>query len=209
MAAGLSFFSVAKTPDPVKPLRDTLGRIQKTKMVEFQVEKKVVSELMAQEKSYQGRAFLSGPLFRFETKSPEKSLVVYDGKVLWVVQYPDPELGGPIQVLRGKVEGPQKDQMLLTELLAKGKLLQSFEISRTGESDGVISYEGLPKEKGMTLQKVMVQVKSKDKELKTLEYIDDVGNKTSLHIQQQKLLKDARPELFRYRLEKGAQVTDI
>ena len=206
LAASISG-ATEKPADSLKSLRETLVRIQKTKLVEFQLEKKVVSEIMGSEKTYHGRSFLQGSLFRFEIKDPDKSLVVFDGKTLWIVQYPNPGLGGPTQVLRGQIHGKQKEQMLLTELLAKGKLLDSFTLAKTGEDDSGQSFEGTPKDKGFNLQKVNLTVKGK--ELKKLEYVDDVGNKTSLNVIEQKLQADPRPELFRYKPEKGAQVTNL
>jgi outer membrane lipoprotein carrier protein len=193
--------------DSLKPLKDTLTRLRQTRLVDFKVEKKVVSELMGNEKVYQGRAYLSGSLIRFETETPEKSLVVFDGRVLWIVQYPDPVFGGKRQVLRGKVQGKQKEQILLTELLTKGRLVESFDVTKTGEENGLFSYEAKPRDKSFDLQKVDVQVKSG--ELRTLSYVDDVGNKTTLSVTEQKLLKESRPEIFKFKPNKDDQVTDL
>ena len=201
--------SWAATPpaENIGQLKDTLTRIKKAKLTDFILEKRVISEFTETEKVYQGRAFLSGKLMRFETKSPLKSLIVYDGTTLWVVQYPDATLGGPVQVLRGQIKGKQKDNLLLSELLAKGRILESFEITKTGEDKGTYSYLALPKTKEFNLKKVILQVK--DKELTLIEYVDDVGNKISLKILEQKLQADPRPELFKYKPEKGAQVTNL
>lgn len=206
---GLSLSASSKPADPLRPLKDTLIRIQKSKMVDFRLEKKVTSEVLQTEKTFTGRAYLAGPLFRFETSKPEKSLVVFDGKTLWIVQYPDKELGGPTQVLKGRLQGKQKDQMILTELLTQGKLLQSFEIKKTGEEKNVAFYEGEPKEKSLNLKKVAVKIDIKKKTIAALEYVDDVGNKTALDPVVQKNLGEKKASLFRYKPEPGAQVNEL
>jgi len=196
-----------KTKENLDPLRETLALIQTTKLVKFDLEKTVALELMGTEKVYNGSCFLSGNLFRFDIQGPDKSLVLYDGHTLWVVQYPDKAFGGPIQVSRGKLQGKQKEQLVLTELLTKGRLLESFNVKQTSDKDGVLSYEALPKNKKFNLKSV--QLKIKGHELKALDYVDDIGNKTSLKILNEKLSASAKPELFHYKPEKGAQVTDL
>ena len=202
-----SFAEKEKVDDDLKPLKDTLAKIQKAACVEFRLEKTIHSDVMGTDKVYKGHAYLAGALFRFETEAPEKTLVVYDGKILWVVQYPDPAFGGKIQVSRSRVKGKQKDQLILSQLLSEGKLLDSFDVKKTAEEKKLFSYEGKPKDKSMNVQKVALQVK--DKALRELDYVDDVGNKTALKMTSQKLLKNLDSKHFEYHPEKGAQVSDL
>ena len=196
-----------KEIDTLKPLKEMLSRIQKAACVDFHLEKTIHSDVMGTDKVYKGRAYLAGALFRFETEAPEKTLVVYDGKILWVVRYPDADFGGKIEASRIHLKSKQKDQLVLSQLLSEGKLLESFDVVKTAEEKELISYEGKPKDKSMNIQKVNLQVKNKN--LQILEYVDEVGNKTSLKITSQKLLKNLDTKHFVYHPEKGAQVTDL
>jgi len=195
--------------DSLKPLKDTLSRIKNSTITRFDLEKKVVSELMGTEKTYKGRAYMSGNLMRLETDAPDKSWIIYDGKILWIVNFPDPQLGGSTQVLKGILKEKDKDKMLLTELLAKGRILESFDIKRTANDAGVSTYLATPKDKKFNLKSVTLVVKNQDQELKRLDYVDDVGNKTSLNILAEKIQAEARPDLFKFKPEKGDQVSHL
>jgi outer membrane lipoprotein-sorting protein len=125
------------------------------------------------------------------------------------VNYPDPQLGGSTQVLKGALHAKDKDKMLLTELLAKGRLLESFDIKKTADDAGVSTYEATPKDKKFNLKSVTLVVKNQDKELRRLDYVDDVGNKTSLNILAEKIQADSRPQLFKFAPQKGDQVSNL
>ena len=215
LLASLTFFALTavtfdasaspKAVDVLKPLKDTMSAFRTAKMVDFKIEKTTFSDFTG-EKKVSATAALSGALFRLEVQGPPKEIIVYDGKFIWVAQYPDPDFPGPIQVLKSKVTGQQKQQLILSELISNGKLLDWFDMTKTGEEDSVATYVGTPKEKRTELKKVTLQVQGR--ELKTLEYVDEIGNRVHYKILKQRLLKDPQPLKFKYNPPKGAQVSE-
>ncbi|MBX2995512.1 MAG: outer membrane lipoprotein carrier protein LolA [Bdellovibrionaceae bacterium] len=203
LASSMSF--ATKSSDALKPLKDTLSAIRAVSMVDFKIEKTTFSDFSG-EKKVSATAALSGPLFRLEVSGPQKEIIVYDGRFIWVAQYPDPDFPGPVQVLKSKITGSQKKQLILSELISNGKLLENFNLEKTSEDKGLVTYEGTPKEKQTELKKVTVQVQGR--ELKSIEYVDDIGNRVRYDILKQRLLKDPQPQKFKYSPPKGAQVSE-
>ncbi|MFN7728829.1 MAG: LolA family protein [Bdellovibrio sp.] len=191
--------------DVLKPLKDTMLAFRTAKMVDFRIERTTFSDFTGEKKAL-ATAALSGSLFRLEVQGPPKEIIVYDGKFVWVAQYPDPNFPGPVQVLKSKVTGQQKQQLILSELVSNGKLLDWFEMIKTGEQDGVATYVGTPKEKRTELKKVTLQVQGR--ELKSLEYVDEIGNRVRYKILKQKLLTNPQPLKFKFNPPKGAQVSE-
>lgn len=197
--------SAAKPSDALKPLKDTLSAIRSVSLVDFKIEKTTFSDF-AGEKKVSATAALSGPLFRLEVAGPQKEIIVYDGRFIWVAQYPDPDFPGPVQVLKSKITGSQKKQLILSELISNGKLLENFNLTKTSDEKGLVTYEGTPKEKQTELKKITVQVQGR--EFKSIEYVDDIGNRVRYDILKQRLLKDPQPQKFKYSPPKGAQVSE-
>ena len=79
----------------------SIKKYQKSKMVSMNVEKTVVSEILAKETTYSGQIKLSSGKFRWENEKPEKTLLLFDGKNLFSVQYPSKEFNTGTQVATG------------------------------------------------------------------------------------------------------------
>lgn len=194
------------THDPLSELKETLQLIKKAKQIDFELEKITQSEFTGEKKS-KGTASLSGTLFFMELTGSFKEVVIYDNKNLWVAQYPDSQFPGPVQVLQTQMTGKQKDQLLLSALLQKGKLLEWFDIKKV-ESEGKQSvYLGTPKNKTVGLQEVLIKIEKK--ELRFLEYKDEIGNKVQFVVSNQKILKSVNSAKFKFKIPKGAQVSKI
>lgn len=196
----------AKPGDSLAPLRETLQVIRQAKMTEFHFEKSSFSDF-TDTKVVKGQALLAGSLFRMKVNSIPKELVVFDGKTIWVERESDPDFPGPPEVLKAKISSKQKNQLVLSELLSRGKLLDTFEMKRVKEEKGLFTFEGTPKDKLGELKKVTVQVQAR--ELKGLEYVDEIGNRVLYKILKQTLQKELSPGKFRYTPPKNAKVSEV
>ena len=84
------------------PCRDSSGFAKKFhgKNLVFQVEKSLSSEFLDKPQVSQGKISLTSGKLRWETTSPEKSLILFDGKILWTQQSPNSDFPGPDQVTK-------------------------------------------------------------------------------------------------------------
>ena len=93
------------------------------------VEKTVTSEMLAKETTYSGKIKLSNGKFRWENESPEKTLLLFDGKNLFSVQYPSKEFNTGTQVAKSKIDEKGKKQSIeyLAPNLNQCKSCHSFD----------------------------------------------------------------------------------
>lgn len=181
---------------------------KKAGYVQFQAEKIVTSELMGKENRYKGTFFYSKGKLRWETTEPEKTLMVYDGTILWNVQYPSPDFPGDPQAGKSKIDKKNKQQVLLAEFIGLQNLDKNFEISEK-EENGEIIFNMKAKEKNTSITEAIIRVSKKDEKILEISYPDEVGNMTKLKFLETQINKKKKPELFQYVPEKNAKVTEL
>ena len=59
------------------------------------------------------------------------------------------------------------------------------------------------------MKSMKLVVKSKDNTLKSVSYLDDIGNQTTMNFTKIEFLKKENKKLFKYQPPKDAQVTDL
>lgn len=206
----------------LKPLVKVLEKLRTATQVDLKINRTIKSEFGADKKS-QGNFIFSGNLFCLELASGSKDAkekVVFDGKTLWVIQYPEDSKLESIQVLKTTMQGNLKEKGLLTDLLVRGRLMSAFNISTdesvlkgTDESDkksvdkNIFFYVGTPKSKNDEIKKIRISVS--DGQLKSLTYEDDIGNETSFEILNQKILTKKDTKQFQFIPPKGAQISNL
>lgn len=209
----LSFFFVttsvfASIQEGTSALQKVTKRYRNTKVVEMSVEKTVKSDLLGKETKHQGKIFLSAGKFRWENTTPEKSLLVYDGKTIWSEQTPPPEFGGPVQVARGKVDKKTRSHILLT-VLVDSDIKKSFKVLSEKKEGEEMILAVLPLQEDLTVQDMTLTLNTKENTLKRVAYKDDIGNETTLNFSDVNFLKSEKKNLFKYQPPKDAQVTDL
>src|SRR5207253_7014099 len=113
-----SFVAQAKTKEKkpasaVAILKEVTKKYRNSKLVKIETEKKVTSELLGKTTTYQGMIYLAQGKFRWENETPEQSLLLFDGEIIWNVQYPPKDLGGQVQVAKAKLDKNTKSQILI------------------------------------------------------------------------------------------------
>ncbi|MFP5518423.1 MAG: LolA family protein [Bdellovibrionia bacterium] len=191
-------------------LESTIKKYKRSSLVTMMVDKKVTSELIGKEVVYSGEISLAGKLFRWDTNTPEESILLFDGKTIWSVQKPPKDLPGPIQVSKSQNIKQIQKQSLLSILLGEEKVNENFKILNEIEANGtkVISLE--PLKKDLSVKNLVVKIDVKKQELTQVSYIDDLSNQTELVFKKTKFSsKKPNSKLFKYNPPKGAQVTEI
>ena len=106
----------------------TIQKYQKSKMVSMKVEKTVISEILSKETTYSGQIQLSNGKFRWQNETPEKTLLLFDGKNLFSVQYPSKEFKSGLQVAISKIDEKGKKQILIASLLSPNSAKSKFKV---------------------------------------------------------------------------------
>ena len=171
------------------------------------VKKTVHSDLLDKETLFEGKIYLSQGVFRWQGETPEKSVLIFDGKVIWNVQYHSVDFPGPIQVARGEVNKKNKQQILLLTLLDPLRFKKSFEVKKLSLEGTKQVFELAPKSDSLSLKKIEVFVEKKI--IEKITYVDEVDNKTTLVFSNTDFDLKKDPKLFKYKPEKGAQVSPL
>lgn len=193
----------------LKLLKEVVSRYQKSAMVEMDLEKKVISELLGRERSQKAKAFVASKRFRLETAEPDKTLIVYDGTVLWNVQYPGEGTGGTVQVAKTKLDKKSQNQILLGNLLVEQGVLDKFDFLSEKKDGMYLEIMAKPKGNQIQVSDLKFVVDTKGKLIKAIEYSDELGNKTLMSFTETKFRTKKDMGKFSYKPEKGAQVTEL
>lgn len=210
-----SAYSFAAEPlASTKEIIEVLSAYHKAKAVQLTVDKTERSEVMGTEHLNHGLIFLSSGKFRWEIEKPEKTLLVFDGKTIWNVQYPSEDFGGKTQVLRQKVSKKTQSKMLLNLLLNTNSFDQQFSSKFENEKNGCRNYILNLKEKS-DLSDIKICLSKAgapadvSKVISSIRYKDEIGNETILDLKQTKFLNETMVEKFKYSPPKDAQVSDL
>lgn len=189
-------------------LQKITKKYRSAKLVEMNVEKVVKSELLGRETKYDGKIYLANGKFRWENTTPEKTLLVFDGATIWSEQTPPKELGGPVQVAKGKVDKKTRSHILISSLLG-ADLEKSFKVGKESKDGDLVKLDVTPLYDDLTVKSLNIVLNMKDKTLQQISYTDDIGNLTQMNFSKVEFKKAEKKNLFKYQPPKGAQVTDL
>ena len=200
--------TTAKEETPVL-LQELSSKYRKANLIEMAVEKVVKSDLLGKETKYLGKIHMAEGLFRWKNQMPEESLLIFDGSTIWNVQYPTAEFPGPLQVTKAKVSKKNRSQLLVGSLFGKEPLSKQIKIIKQSPLGHDTLFEAKPLAQDLSITAMTLIVDSEKKTLKTLSYLDDVGNLTTLNFSQIQFKTKKYKSLFKYSPPKDAQVTSI
>ncbi len=180
-----------------------------SKLVTMKVLKVVKSEVLDKKTEYSGTISLSKEKFRLDTETPDKALILFDGKVMWSIQYPPKEFGGSAQVLKSKLSKQNRSQILLSALLDKSSLKENFKVTseELKKSEALITI--MPLTTDLTVKKITLTIDTKSKLLKQISYDDEIGNLTTMTFSEIKFPSNIPKNLFKAQIPKDAQVTEL
>lgn len=205
----VSWASAEISKDSEKFISGVFSKYKKSSFLEFKVQKKVTSELMGTEKSFEGTVLVGSKKFRFESEAPDKALVVYDGKVLWNVQYPQEGSEGKVQAAKLALNKKSKSQIFLLDLLQERSILKDFVLSNEKKTETDLQVLAKPKVGGADLSEMTLSFDRKTKKLSEVTYTDDLGNKTLFKLIKQKSLKKIDAKKFQFKPGADVEVVDL
>lgn len=190
-------------------LAEVFKRYSSSPLVILSVEKRLKSELISKEKSYEGKMYVAKKSFRWDTETPEKSQIVYDGQHIWNVQYPPKEFKAPPQVAKMKLDKNTSKQLLFSSLFSQDGLAKNFKVQSKEMVGKDYLYKLDPIGKDFGITQLKIKIGSKEKSLNQVSYIDDIGNLTEIFIKSSQFQNKANPKLFKFIPPQGALVTNI
>lgn len=186
----------------------TLHRYQSSGQVDMKFKKTLYQEVLSKEVLSEGKLSLSKEKFRLEVEEPEKTLLVCDGNTLWTAEVlPEGSTSTP-QVSKAVLSKKNKSEFLFSLLMGDAALEKAFKAKRLEDAEGLENYELLPKGE-VSLKDLSISILKGQKEIKKIKFVDDIGNKTTFEFSNLKLYREAKPNLFKYKPPKGAQVTNL
>ena len=209
LMAGFSLANISSATDSKEAKRlDRAARfLSGGKVFSLDVEKSVTSEIMGKTTVSAGSIVLGTGKFRWETTTPEKSLLLFDGKTVWTLQEAIDAKSHP-QVTKAKLTKKNKDQVLI-KLLAHGKISENFGVKSVAKEgdDRILSLE--PLQADPSVKNFTAVLGDKPERLKEIRYADELGNLTKIRILKARLLKVPDADVFEFKVPKDAQVTDL
>lgn len=195
----------AKTNQEAAPSNETqliktLTSLTDAPMTKIGSTKIVESALIGKKTNYVGEILLSHGKFRWNTFSPEKSTLLFDGKTLWVIQ--------DQFVTKQKLSKNMKSQTLKTILFDPKTLKKKFTLTERKEAPEVIAFSLKSKAKDVAVNNIVVTLDSNTKELKKLSY-DENDSKTVIEFNSIEKLQKADSSQFTYKPKAGDQVTEM
>jgi len=150
-----------------------------------------------------GRLVFAKPgRMRWSYEAPEPSLVVSDGKRLWIW---DP---GRREVQQLKVTEEYLSGAALSFLFGEGKLARDFQIRALACGEKEATLELVPREPA-TYEKLRARIDPRSGELVATTVFDLLGNQTTVALSETRVNQAPGPELFHFDVPEGAQVVDL
>lgn len=185
-----------------------LAPLQTKSGVELSLKRKSVNSLLAREKNGEGKLFYRKGKLRLEMQSPDESLLVLDGKTVWLETKLDKEMGGKTIVSKTSTRSLKKSSTLLTALLENGRLAKEFKLSKRKEENGEVKLDFLPKVADKSeIQTLSLWIDGAG--LRKVLYTDDKENEVTFEFGEPMPLDSKSDQLFVYKPPKGAEVTEF
>lgn len=200
------------TKDHRQLLKEIDKRYMGSSSIYMKVNKKDIVEALGSEKNFSGELWLKQGKLRLqlkEDKTGDDSLVIIDGKYIWLISPPPKEFkNAKTQVARASMETEQARGQGLLQILNKGGVLKYFSVYGVYPSGDKITYFLNPKKKSVELKKAEVVVNRKDKTMVELSYKDSNDNETIFKFSETDFNKNISENLLSYNPPKNADVTN-
>lgn len=207
---GFSLIGGAKTGSVQAEIDKALAPLRTKGGVELSLKRKSVNSMLAREKLGEGRLYYRKGLLRLVMKSPEESLLVVDGKTIWLESKLDKEMGGKTIVSKTSAGSLRKSKTLIAALLENRNLTKEFKLKKRKSEEGQVRFDFEPKDTADSeIQSLTVWLTKGGKGLSKVMYTDDKENEVTLEFGSPKALDDDADKLFRYSPPKGADVTEF
>lgn len=209
--ANLQVQSTQKTkPDEIARI---LSKYRESKLVDIRVEKTIKSEWKTKDQIFLGKMFYSKGKFRWENETPEKNWTIYNGKILWNIQFASPDFPGKNKVTKSILTKKNRGQILLMSLLDIHDLSEKFKVQKdepsTEKEIKLLKVKLEPLEKDPSVSKLQLVLNLTAGTIQEVSFQDDIGNLTLVYFNATEFRNEKNNKLFDYLPTKNDEVTDL
>lgn len=173
----LNFLISVVFAQDLSPLHKALSEVDSNKYCQIKMEQSFFSSLMETTRISQSQFYSYQKLFRFDTFQTNKSTLLFDGKVFWILEYDKINDKDPSQIT--KTDKPKNQNLFFKDLFDKKKFEKSFSVKEVSNNPKKLIYEIKPlSENFLPLKNIKLTIINNS--LFSLEYQDDIENQTSL-----------------------------
>lgn len=202
----------AKTPSSATvttELEQSLKQLRRKEGAALRLKKRTVNALLGREKNSEGRLYYRKGKLRLELKSPEESLVVLDGRTLWLVTILDKDMGGKTMVTKTSARSLKKSSTLIAALLENTQILKEYKVLDRSVDGDVVHLKLKPKDKDGEVQDLQLWMNPKSGRLLKVLYLDDKENESFFELGMPEDIEGDPAKLFSYSPPKGAEITEF
>ena len=192
-------------------IKSILNKYQKTSAVKMKVEKAVHLALLDENKNGEGHLMFSKGRLKMVIDEPENSLLLVDGKSVWVVTPLSENPVGPVQVTKMKAAQIKKANALLAVLFGDGAIWNQLEVIKSLKEGPSLLVELKPKVLGQPpeVAKVKIILLPEKGEISEITYWDELDNETSYKFSEIQLNAKVSAREFTYVPPKDAEVSEF
>ena len=202
--------STLQKPEPVvSEIERSLKSLRQKSGAALRLKKRTTNTLLGREKKSEGRLYYKQGKLRLELKAPEDTLVIMDGKTLWLVTVLGEELGGKTMVTKTSARSFKKASTIMAALIENQKLLKEFNLQSRQVKGEEVQLSFLPKNKEGEIQSLDLWLNPQAERLLKVVYTDDKENEVEFELGVPEVIESDSTKLFSYVPPKGAEVTEI
>ena len=206
--------SATQRADQVELLKKVDAKYIAAKTVTMNVNKTDKLSALEQTKSSEGTLQMKKGMLRMELVSSEsdkeQSLVVVDGKNLWLVSPPVKDAkNSKTQVAKTKLANKKAKSHLLLQILTDGGVFRFFKVDKSVEQDDRVVYFLKPETSMQEIQKAQVLVDKTKQVIAQFKYWDAMENETIYQFTNVEFDQTIKDSVFTYTPPKNAQVSEF
>lgn len=191
-------------------LHEVEGRYRAAKTVRMDVVKTLKIDLLKKEKKSIGVIQVkTGGRLRWETGSPQHSLILIEPRAVWLVEYPE-DKDEKISILKAAKPERSQPHALVTFLMGSGRLSDDFEVvSERDAEDDLTRIELEPRKDKDNVHQLVLFVDKKQKVISRISFLDSVNNVTELIFTKIAFDVPIPDRVFRFKPPTGADITVV
>lgn len=200
--AGKGVSQTTSTPEQ-KTLTKCLAQFKKNDVSFYETEKTMISSVLEKKEISTGTIFFTKGKFKFSISQPSESIIIFDGKKLWTMQK---LADGTSQYSQSN--GEKSDAQLIFKLFSgQIKIPEDLEVTKAVSTKSNSLFD--MRTKGAQPVQLRIEVANKTKQLKSIQFTDDIGNTTELKLHGFKKITNPSKDLFKMQVPKGVEVIEL
>lgn len=141
--------------------------------VEVKIRKRVLSPYLMKEKVSEGVLKIGKGIFRLDLEKPDHSIMVLDGKNIWL----ESRMGAEIQVSKFLLNETRRANAIFAVLFDSNGLVKGFRLSKVNKKpDGSKEFIYKPQKKAIDYTEISIQILPKEEKLLSFSYQDELEN---------------------------------